>query len=117
MAKQGATSAATKGRFSHKLFYQVLEKEYAEFYSQALLTDYRRESEACKTELKAKLAAAKREANPVKSKALEEGAYQACNAEHLKKLYTLNHGEEKGLAALCLSGGGIRSATFALGVV
>ena len=38
-------------------------------------------------------------------------------AEKLKKLFTAIHSLEKPRSAVCISGGGIRSATFALGVI
>ena len=48
---------------------------------------------------------------------LPDEHYQKNPDERLKDIYTLIHALKKRRAALCISGGGIRSATFALGVL
>ena len=49
--------------------------------------------------------------------ALPDSHYRKSPEERLKGIYNRIHALEKKRAALCISGGGIRSATFALGVI
>lgn len=42
---------------------------------------------------------------------------EATNDERLRAIYKLIHGQKRKRTALCISGGGIRSATFALGII
>jgi hypothetical protein len=48
---------------------------------------------------------------------LPDSHYEKSPEERLKEIYKLIHALEKKRAAICISGGGIRSATFALGVL
>ena len=55
----------------------------------------------------------KEDLEPEKARRIQEEAQQ----QHLKNIWTAVHQLREKRAALCLSGGGIRSATFALGVL
>jgi hypothetical protein len=96
-AQSGSINKAHQNSEStHQLLYEVLEKEYISMHGPL--------SEEYKT---------------TKARYMEEhaGDKKLLNEKLLPEIYKLIYALETKRSALCLSGGGIRSATFCLGVI